>query len=51
VPATTALLGRVALWPGTPPPSGADARPIPVEVDEPVDEEDAATPAAGPRRP
>jgi RND superfamily putative drug exporter len=47
VPATTALLGRVALWPGTPPPaSGADVRPLPVDV---VDGE--ATPAARPRRP
>jgi RND superfamily putative drug exporter len=46
VPATTALLGRAALWPGTPPPT--TTQPLPVEVDE-ADAE--VTPAARPHRP
>jgi putative drug exporter of the RND superfamily len=51
VPATTALLGRVALWPGTPSPSGTDAGPLQVETVEQGEQQEEATPAARPRRP
>ena len=47
VPATTALFGRAALWPGTPPPRGTTGS-LPVEVDQ---ADGQATPAARPHRP
>jgi putative drug exporter of the RND superfamily len=49
VPATTALLGRAALWPGTPPPS--TTVPEPASESDAAEPESEATPAAGPRRP